>query len=327
MGIFCLLQCTPGIGQSGYRHIGCFYCTRSVQIRPGSEVLQKGSFVPHRVAFDAQVNGKLHGASITFDFPSVGATENVMMAAVRAEGHTTIDNAAREPEIADLANMLVEMGAKISGQGTPTIEVDGVDELHPVDHRTVGDRIEAGTYLVAGALMGGPLTTVGADPAHLTLALEKLRRMGVSVETGPQTITVSRTGDLQPCDIQTLPHPGFPKDLQAQFMVLAALAKGSSVITENVFENRFMFASELSRMGADVRIEGHHAHWCLPAWLPMGRRWFPGSTISIADTRIMSDIFAPWVPSSTVAERNLAGRLTLKCVRRPVFQPRVLEFL
>ncbi len=217
------------------------------------------SFETDHGYIDAQVNGKLHGASITFDFPSVGATENVMMAAVRAEGHTTIDNAAREPEIADLANMLVEMGAKISGQGTPTIEVDGVDELHPVDHRTVGDRIEAGTYLVAGALMGGPLTTVGADPAHLTLALEKLRRMGVSVETGPQTITVSRTGDLQPCDIQTLPHPGFPTDLQAQFMVLAALAKGSSVITENVFENRFMFASELSRMGADVRIEGHHA--------------------------------------------------------------------
>ena len=208
---------------------------------------------------DARVPDILHGGEVTFDFPSVGATENVMMAAVRAKGRTLIDNAAREPEIADLANMLVEMGAKISGQGSPTIEIEGVDELHPVTHRTVGDRIEAGTFLVAGALAGGPVTTEGADPAHLVLAIDKLRRMGCTVECDGDRITVSRTGDLAPADIQTLPHPGFPTDLQAQFMVLAALAKGSSVITENVFENRFMFASELSRMGADVRIEGHHA--------------------------------------------------------------------
>ena len=203
----------------------------------------------------------LHGGNIVLEFPSVGATENTMMAAVTAKGVTTIDNAAREPEIEDLANMLNAMGAKVEGAGSATIVIEGVplSSLHPCEHTTVGDRIEAGTFLVGGALMGGPLTVEGVNPDHLRMAIVKLRAMGCEVTTGEQSITVSRTEPLQAVDIQTLPHPGFPTDLQAQFMLLASMAEGNSIITENVFENRFMFAAEMQRMGADIAIDDHHA--------------------------------------------------------------------
>ena len=201
----------------------------------------------------------LTGNLVTLSFASVGATENLMMASVFAKGTTTIDNAAREPEIVDLANMLNEMGAKVSGAGTPVIEIEGVTELHPVEHAVVGDRIEAGTFLAAAGLVGQPITVRGFDPAHLGLVLKKFEQMGISVSRGEQSCTVWREGPLVPTDIQTLPYPGFPTDMQAQTMCLLALAKGSCVITENIFENRFMFASELTRMGADITIEGHHA--------------------------------------------------------------------
>ena len=214
----------------------------------------------HGYLYASSPNG-LHCADVLLEFPSVGATENMLMASVTVEGTSIIDNAAREPEIVDLANMLNAMGAKIEGAGTPTITVTGVplSEFHPCEHTTVGDRIEAGTFLTAGALLGGPLTVEGIDPSFLRMALMKLEQMGCDVKTADGSITVSRTMPLRPIDIQTLPHPGFPTDLQAQFMLLAALAEGNSVITENIFENRFMFASELNRMGAEISIEGHHA--------------------------------------------------------------------
>ena len=214
----------------------------------------------HGYLYASSPNG-LHCADVLLEFPSVGATENMLMASVTVEGTSIIDNAAREPEIVDLANMLNAMGAKIEGAGTPTITVTGVplSEFHPCEHITVGDRIEAGTFLTAGALLGGPLTVEGIDPSFLRMALMKLEQMGCDVKTADSSITVSRTMPLRPIDIQTLPHPGFPTDLQAQFMLLAALAEGNSVITENIFENRFMFASELNRMGAEISIEGHHA--------------------------------------------------------------------
>ncbi len=223
---------------------------------------------------------KLVGASVALEFPSVGATENLMMAAVVAEGTTLIENAAREPEIADLAEMLNDMGARISGAGTSTIEIQGVSlkDLHPCEHTTVGDRIEAGTYLVGGALMGGPVRVEGINPSFLRMAIMKLEAMGCTVEQGEDWISCERTSPLCPTDIQTLPHPGFPTDLQAQFMLLAALAQGSSIITENVFENRFMFASELSRMGADISIEGHHA-------LVHGVESLSGAPVSSTDLR------------------------------------------
>lgn len=201
----------------------------------------------------------LKGETVTLSFASVGATENLMMASVFAEGVTTIDNAAREPEIVDLANLLNEMGAKISGAGSPVIEIEGVSELRPVTHKVVGDRIEAGTFLAIGALTGDPVTVRGFEPKHLGLVLRKYEQMGVRVECGERVCTAWRERPLVPTDIQTLPFPGFPTDMQAQTMCLLALAKGSCIITENVFENRFMLASELSRMGANITIEGHHA--------------------------------------------------------------------
>ena len=201
----------------------------------------------------------LHGASVTLDFPSVGATENLLTAASVAHGTTVIENAAREPEIADLADFLTGMGARISGAGTATITIEGVESLHPVDHRVIGDRIEAGTFIVAGAMGGGPVTVTGFAPAHLDLVLAKLEQTGCEVIRHEHGVTVRRTGAVLPVDIQTLPFPGFPTDMQAQFMALLSIAEGNSVITENVFENRFMLADELGRMGADIRIEGHHA--------------------------------------------------------------------
>ena len=227
---------------------------------------------------DASTPNGLHGAEVVLDFPSVGATENLMMASSRAEGVTVIRNAACEPEIEDLANFINEMGGNVQGAGTPNITITGVTSMHGTEHRTVGDRIEAGTFLTAGALTGGPVTVEGVNPDHLALALRKLQDMGCSVSMTEDSVTVSRDGDLIPVDIQTLPHPGFPTDLQAQFMVLDAAAKGTSIITENVFENRFMFASELCRMGADVRIDGHHA-------LITGVEGFSGAPVSSTDLR------------------------------------------
>jgi UDP-N-acetylglucosamine 1-carboxyvinyltransferase len=203
--------------------------------------------------------GGLRGANVVLDFPSVGATENLLTTASVATGTTVIENAAREPEIVDLCDFLNGMGARITGGGTPTITVEGVAQLHPVTHKVVGDRIEAGTFIVAGAITGGPVTVSGFDPDHLDLVLAKLRDAGCVIEAHPDGVTVERREPVRPVDIQTLPFPGFPTDMQAQFMALMATASGNSVITENVFENRFMFADELGRMGADIRIEGHHA--------------------------------------------------------------------
>ncbi|MCH4052930.1 MAG: UDP-N-acetylglucosamine 1-carboxyvinyltransferase [Atopobiaceae bacterium] len=203
----------------------------------------------------------LHGAEVALEFASVGATENLMMASVAADGTTVIDNAAREPEIVDLANMLNEMGAKVRGAGSPRIEIEGVgvDALHPVEHRVIGDRIEAGTFLAAGAICGGPVTVRGFDPEHLGLVLKKMEAMDISIERGDDWCTARRDGPIRSVDIQTLPYPGFPTDMQAQTFSLLGLGDGTAIVTENIFENRFMFASELVRMGAQVTIEGHHA--------------------------------------------------------------------
>lgn len=255
----------PLVGRFGEARVampgGCQIGARKIDMHlVGLEALGVVFNVEHGVLVAKTPNG-LHGGSVMLEFPSVGATENLLMAAVVAQGQTVIENAAREPEIVDLANMLNAMGARVSGAGSSIIEVEGVplSSLHPCEHSTVGDRIEAGTFLVGGALTGGPVKVKGIDPSFLRMAIVKLRAMGCSVETGEDWVSVSRTGDLIATDIQTLPHPGFPTDLQAQFMLLAARAKGTSIITENVFENRFMFAAELIRMGADITIEDHHA--------------------------------------------------------------------
>jgi len=203
---------------------------------------------------------RLRGARITLDFPSVGATENLIMAATLAEGRTVIDNAAREPEIADLCRMLVAMGARVAGIGASTVTVDGVDRLTGVRWETCPDRIEAGTYLIAAALTGGEVRVERARAADLTLPLRKLSDAGATVSVDGDTITVARTaGPLQPVDVVTLPYPGFPTDLQPQMMVLLTQAEGMSRCTENVFESRFSFVDQLKRMGADIDLDGHHA--------------------------------------------------------------------
>ena len=238
---------------------GCNIGARSIDMHLlGLEALGVEFRMDHGNIMGVAPHG-LTGALVTLNFASVGATENLMMASVFAKGTTTIDNAAREPEIVDLATMLNEMGAKVRGAGTPVIEVEGVSELHPVEHAVVGDRIEAGTFLAIGGIAGGPVTVTGFEPLHLGLVLKKYEQMGISVERLEHGCRVWRDRPLVPTDIQTLPFPGFPTDMQAQTMCLLALAKGSCIVTENVFENRFMFAGELLRMGANITIEGHHA--------------------------------------------------------------------
>lgn len=220
---------------------------------------------------------RLHGAVITLDFPSVGATENLIMAAVLADGRTTIDNAAREPEIQDLCRMLVAMGARIEGIGAPAVEVEGVERLRGVAWETCPDRIEAGTYAMMAAVTGGDVVIERVRPTDLTLPLLKLRAAGVRVEEGAGSLRVH--GDhLAAVDVVTLPYPGYPTDLQPQLMVLLSQAHGTSRCTENVFESRFSFVREFARMGADIELDGHHA-------LIRGPVRLHGATLSGLDVR------------------------------------------
>jgi UDP-N-acetylglucosamine 1-carboxyvinyltransferase len=198
----------------------------------------------------------LHGARVWLDSPSVGATENIMMAAVRARGRTSIENAAREPEVQDLARMLTAMGAQISGAGTHVIEIEGVERLGSVEHRIIPDRIEAGSLMIAAAVTGGDVIVRGAPAGHLDAVVAKLRETGATVEPVAEGLRVARGTALRPVELRTLPYPGFPTDLQAQMMALLTQAAGTSVITETIFENRFMHALELMRMGADIVMKG-----------------------------------------------------------------------
>jgi len=203
--------------------------------------------------------GGLHGTDIALDWPSHGATENLMMAATLAKGTTIIENAARDPEIGDLAVFLTGMGARISGAGTPTITIEGVESLHATEHTVVPDRLEAGTVLIAAAATRGDVLVEGARAEHLDIVLSKLADAGADIVATSHGVRLAMTERPLPVDFVTLPYPGFPTDLQPQMMVLCALAEGKSIATENVFENRFMFVDELVRMGADIRTEGHHA--------------------------------------------------------------------
>ena len=201
-------------------------------------------------------NGRLHGAKIYLDFPSVGATENIMMAATLAKGTTILENVAKEPEIVDLANFLNKMGAKVRGAGTGTIRIEGVDKLYGTDHNIIPDRIEAGTFMVAAAITGGNVLVQGAVPEHSTSLIAKMEEMGVLFIEESEGIRVIGPEKLRAVDIKTMPHPGFPTDMQSQMMALLLHANGTSVITETVFENRFMHVEEFRRMNADIKIEG-----------------------------------------------------------------------
>jgi UDP-N-acetylglucosamine 1-carboxyvinyltransferase len=202
---------------------------------------------------------KLIGSKIFLDFPSVGATENLMMAAACATGTTLLENVAKEPEIIDLANFLNSMGAKVFNAGTDKIIIEGVKELHPANYKIISDRIEAGTYIIAGLITNGEVSIKNIDPTYLDAFLEKLSEAKCNIKTGKKYIKAMHNGIIKSVNINTMPYPGFPTDLQAQFMALMTIAEGTSIIAENVFENRFMHVAELCRMNADIKIDGHTA--------------------------------------------------------------------
>ena len=220
----------------------------------------------------------LKGATVQLEFPSVGATENIVMAAVLADGVTVVDNAAREPEIVDLCRMLVQMGARIDGIGSPTIEVTGVDGLHGTEHTTVSDRVVAGTWAFGAAATLGDVTIRNADAGHLTMALDTLTRAGADVQVLPDGFRVVTERRPRGVDVSTLPYPGFPTDLQPMAIALASVSEGTAMITENVFDSRFMFVNEMKRLGADIRTDGHHA-------VVRGRDRLSGAPVEATDIR------------------------------------------
>ncbi len=237
---------------------GCAIGTRPIDLHLkgfkylGSEIKSENGYVNAKTE-------KLVGNDIYLDFPSVGATENIIMAATLAEGETILENAAEEPEIVDLANFINSMGGNIVGAGTKTIRIKGVKKLHKTEHTVIPDRIEAGTYMVAAAATGGDVTIENVVSSHLQPIIAKLRETGARVEEYDDKLRVISNGKIKPVDIKTLPYPGFPTDMQAQFMTMLSISEGTSIIHETIFENRFMHANELSRMGVDVKIEGSSA--------------------------------------------------------------------
>ncbi len=251
-GILCL---GPLLARYGEARVslpgGCAIGSRPIDLhietmrRLGADITSEAGYVIARAQ-------RLVGDRILFEKVTVGGTENALMAASLASGTTVIENAAKEPEVVDLANYLIAMGARIEGVGTSVITVEGVDKLHPASHRIVPDRIEAGTLLIAGAITGGSVTVGTCVPEHLQSLIEKMRDAGFRIDVGEDSITVQATDSWRSVDIATAPYPGFPTDLQAQFMALMTQAKGTSVVTEHIFENRFMHVQELVRLGADI---------------------------------------------------------------------------
>lgn len=237
---------------------GCAIGARPIDLHlKGLEALGAEITLDHGYV-EANVD-RLRGARICFDFPTVGGTENLMMAAVLAEGTTVLENAAREPEIVDLANALISMGAKIEGAGTANVTIEGVEQLKPLEYRVMPDRIEAGTYMIAAAMTDGDVQIDGAKLSDMEAFVSKLREAGVEVTGEGESVRVRRNGPIRSINIKTQPYPGFPTDMQAQFMALMMLGDGTSVISETVFENRFMHVCELQRLGADIVIDGHVA--------------------------------------------------------------------
>jgi UDP-N-acetylglucosamine 1-carboxyvinyltransferase len=252
----------PLLARFGRAHVstpgGCAIGTRPVNLHLKGLAAMGASIDQVHGYIEARAN-KLRGAKIYLDLPSVGATENLMMAASLAEGTTFIENAAKEPEIEDLAAVLNKMGAQVEGAGNDIIRIEGVSSLRGVTHRVIPDRIEAASFVIAGVLTGGHVLLTGVRPAHLDAFFIKLKEAGVDLTIGENSVGVKGNGKIKSVDVTTLPYPGFPTDLQAQMMVLMCVAEGVSVITETIFENRFMHAQELDRMGADIRLEGNRA--------------------------------------------------------------------
>ncbi|MBR7163735.1 MAG: UDP-N-acetylglucosamine 1-carboxyvinyltransferase [Clostridia bacterium] len=271
----------PLLAKTGYVSIsmpgGCPIGARPIDLHlKGLSAL--GAEIENRRGSVVAKAKKLSGAKIYLDFPSVGATENIMSAAALAEGTTVIENAAVEPEIVDLANFLCAMGAKISGAGTDTVKIEGVSALSPVQYSVISDRIEAGTYLVAAAATGGDVTVKNILPDYVKPLTAKMTEMGISVEIGEGSIRVNHRKPYHSVDVKTLPFPGFPTDMQAQMTTLLSLSEGIGIITETIFENRFMHASELARMGANIKVTGRSA-------VVEGKKALTGAKVKATDLR------------------------------------------
>ncbi|GBF35631.1 UDP-N-acetylglucosamine 1-carboxyvinyltransferase [Desulfocucumis palustris] len=272
----------PLLARSGRARIalpgGCAIGSRPIDLHLkgfcllGAEIIQGHGYIEARAK-------KLSGSRIYLDFPSVGATENLIMAASMARGRTVIENAAEEPEVVDLANFLNAMGARVKGAGTKVVRIDGVDELRGAIYNVIPDRIEAGTFMIAAAISGGDITVENVICDHITPVLAKLQEAGVYVERGETTARVAAPDIIRPADIKTMPYPGFPTDMQPQFMTLMSVSKGgASIITETVFENRFMHVNELKRMGAKVKVIGRTA-------IVQGVKHLTGARVKAPDLR------------------------------------------
>jgi UDP-N-acetylglucosamine 1-carboxyvinyltransferase len=276
----------PLVARMGFARVsmpgGCAIGARPIDLhikgleRLGATITQEHGYVEARAK-------RLIGNRIVFDKITVTGTEDLLMAAVLAEGETVMENCAREPEVADLANLLVKMGAKIEGHGSSTIRIHGVDKLRGAKHRIIPDRIEAATFIIAGALTGGDLNISGCDPTHLTALLQKLEEVGVRVRTNDDSVRVMADNPLNATDIATEEYPGFPTDVQAQYMALCTQAEGSSVIAENIFENRFMHVLELGRMGANIKVEGRRA-------IVRGKTPLSGAAVQASDLRASASL-------------------------------------
>ena len=271
----------PLLARNGHAKVampgGCAIGARPIDLHlKGFQAL--GATINQAEGYIEAIADKLHGAHIYLDFPSVGATQNIMMAAVKAKGTTIIENVAREPEIVDLANILNKMGAKIYGAGTETMRIEGVEHLHGVTHSIVQDRIEAGTFMVAAAMTGGDVIINDAISEHNRPLISKLMEMGAKIFEVEEGLRVIGPKELKPTDVKTLPHPGFPTDMQAQMTAIQLVAKGNSFVTETVFENRFQHLEEMRRMNAHVKIDGSVA--CIE-----GGHELQGATVYATDLR------------------------------------------
>src|SRR5882672_2791494 len=299
-----ILTLGPTLARIGIARVslpgGCAIGARPVDLhltaleKMGVEIVTAHGFIEARAP-----RGRLQGAQIKFEKITVTGTENILMAAALADGETILENAAREPEIGDLIALLRKMGAKISGDGTTTLKIEGVQKLGGAEHVVIRDRIEAGTFLVAGAITGGDLTLLNCDPAHLGATIALLQKAGAVIETtGPHRVRVRAPRKLAAADVTTEEYPGFATDMQAQYMALATQAEGVSSINETIFENRFLHASEMMRMGANISIEGHRA-------LVHGPAALSGTTVQASDLRASAGLVLAGLVASgeTIVER------------------------
>jgi UDP-N-acetylglucosamine 1-carboxyvinyltransferase len=288
----------PLLGRAGRARVstpgGCAIGARPVNLHIRG-IRSLGARIHMRHGYVEAHADHLTGARVWLDSPSVGATENILMAAVVARGHTTLENAAREPEVQDLARMLNSMGARICGAGNHVIEIEGVERLHGTEHTVINDRIEAGTLMVAAAITGGDVLVRGACADQLKATLSKLQEGGIEVTAEADGLRVRRCGPVRPLELRTLPYPGFPTDLQAQMMALLVNGEGTSVITETIFENRFMHALELLRMGADIAMKG-------PTAVVRGVPRLSGAPVMATDLRASSSLVLAGLAAENTTE-------------------------